>query len=542
MPHLALGLDSSTQSLSAALIDIESRQRVADLGVDYLSEESLRATGIGEDYILPPDENGDARQPVSLFFAALDFLLANLKKKLARDGLSNADIAAINVSGQQHGHVLLNQQAETVFAGLNEKKTPLGSLQIILAPALAVPWARIWRTSNTADEASTVRQRLGGAQQLIEISGSDGPLRFSAFGIRKTALKYPDAYHQTALIHQISTLIPAALTGRTSIPLDWGNACGSSLMDYRRMVWSEQLLEAVAGDLPGGADGLRTRLPALSPAITPAGTVARYFVERHGFDPACVVGIGSGDNPMSKVLVEDSLLSLGTSFVIMAATDGATLDERGYANAMYDGLDRPFCFGCRTNGALRWDDVRAIHCLAKNDYAAADTALASTPVGNDGRMMLWHREAESFPVAGQCEIIRRGYEQPELAADYAGIIESSLASVYLNSRHFMASGGTLYVTGGPSSSGNVLRRVAAIFNREVVAVESGGAALGAAASAACLYHKDQGKQIDPAAYCSSLLEHTSAVSPRPEDVRACHGENGLISRYTQLEQRLIANQ
>ncbi len=538
--RLALGLDSSTQSLSAAVIDIDSRARVCQLTLDYLAENRLRAMGIGEDYLLPASEHGDARQPVALFFAALEILLFRLADELQRGGLALADIAAVNISAQQHGHVLLGPSAQRVFAFLDSPDPPEIPLAEIIAPALALPWARIWRTSNTASEAAAVRRRVGGARRLIELSGSDGPLRFSAFGIRKTALEHPAAYRSTTLIHQLSTLIPAALTGRTQIPLDWGNACGSSLMNYRGRAWSENLLEAVAGDLPYGAAGLGCKLPSLQLALTAAGTIASYFVLRHGFAPDCVVGIGSGDNPQSKALVPGSLLSLGTSFVIMAATDGPATDSRGYANAMYDALDRPFCFGCRTNGALRWDEVRALHGLAKDDYAPAESVLASTAPGNNGRLLLWHRESESFPTAAAGRIIRTGYKHPELAADYCGIVESSLASIYLNSRHFMARGGILFLTGGPSSSPQVLRRVAAVFNREVVAVESGGAALGAAGTAACLVLKAQGADFDPESYCASLLERGNTIEPLPEDVRACHGENGMLARYAELEQSYLA--
>jgi len=537
---LALGLDSSTQSLSASVVDISPGTRVCELTVNYLAEDSLRSTGIGEDYLLPPTQDGDARQPVALFFSALEILFSRLAEELRREGFSTADIAAINVSGQQHGHVLLDQSAEKVFASLNSPDQSECSLAKILVPALTLPWARIWRTSNTTSEAAIVRKRVGGSGRLIGLSGSDGPLRFSAFGIRKTAIEHPAAYRSTSLIHQISTLIPAALTGRIGIPLDWGNACGSSMMDYRARQWSEELLEAVAVDLPDGPADLYRKLPPLASALTAAGTIANYFVLRHGFTPGCLVGIGSGDNPQSKVLVPGSLLSLGSSFVIMAATEGPAPDNRGYANAMYDALDRPFCFGCRTNGALRWDEVRTLHGLARSDYDSSDNALATTAPGNDGRLMLWHRESESFPFAPQGEAIRVGYGQPEFAADYSGIVESSLASIYLNSHHFMAPGGTLYLTGGPSSSHQVRRRVAAIFNRDVICVESGGASLGAAATAACLWLKEQGTDFDPALYCCSMLEQGNKTAPSPQDVQAYHGENGMLARYGELEQQVLS--
>jgi xylulokinase len=47
----------------------------------------------------------------------------------------------------------------------------------------------------------------------------------------------------------------------------------------------------------------------------------------------------------------------------------------------YDGLGRPFNFGCRTNGALAWDQLRTRHGLGAKDYAACDAALGAAVAG-----------------------------------------------------------------------------------------------------------------------------------------------------------------
>ncbi|MCE5272652.1 xylulose kinase, partial [bacterium] len=307
MPRLSLGLDSSTQGLAAVAVDLDSRETVWEHALDYRGDSRLDRFGLAADYLLPPTEPGEANQPAALYFASLEAVFDDLVAAFRERGLSPRDIRVINVSGQQHGFVLLNAQAEGFFGAL-----ALGAVQSSLpehlAGALATPEARIWRTACTGEEAAFVRSQVGGKDRIVELSGSDAPLRFSAFGIRRTALRRPAVYAQTALIHQISSLVPAVLTGRVAIPLDWGNACGSSLMDYRARAWSAELLAAVAGDLPGGAAGLRGRLPGLGSALELAGPLARHFTERWGLDPACLVGVGSGDNPQSKVLIQGSLL------------------------------------------------------------------------------------------------------------------------------------------------------------------------------------------------------------------------------------------
>ena len=539
MAGLALGLDSSTQSLTALAVDIDKRETVCQKSLDYRSEPEFRGFGINEDYLLPPGEEGEANQPPEMYFASLDAVFAHLAREFPSLGLRMKDIAVINTPGQQHGHVLLNSRAAECFESL---WTPLPGKDLagILKHGLAVPFARIWRTSNTAREATLFRQAVGGKEALIELSGSDAPLRFSAFGIRKTGLDYPDNYRNTAVIHQISSLVPAVLTGNLRIPLDYGNACGTSLMDYRRKAWSDKLIQAAAEGLPGGAKALAAKLPSLSSGLTIVGRIANYFVERYGLDPSCAVAIGSGDNPQTKVLVQGSLLSLGTSFVIMVETDGRTFDMRGYANAMYDALDRPFSFGCRTNGALRWDNVRAGYGFAKSDYAPGEAALGETPPGNSGRLFLWHAETESFPVSGRLGPLRAGYDNQDFAADYAGIIESTLASVYYHSQHFMAPGEVLYVSGGSTGSREIMRRVAAIWKRTVIPVEAGGAALGAAVSGACALLLSQGVKLDPGAFCASFLKQRESIKPKREDIEAYHGKGGYLARFKAVEEKLLA--
>jgi xylulokinase len=541
--HLSLGLDLSTQSITAAVLDVGNPRAAAfKISIDYLADKRTNSFGIGGDYILPPSEPGEAKQPALMFLAALDAVLSDLKKKLPSAGYDISDIAVVNFSAQQHGHVLLNSDFATALQTLSNAGTKNRELSEIFGNSLAVPFARIWRTSNTAKEAETVRERVGRKKRIIEITGSDAPLRFSAFGIMKTAAENSKEYEKTATIHQLNTFLACVLSGSADAPLDFGAGCGTSLMDYRARDWSVALIEAAGADLPGGPDALRKKLPPLGSALASAGTIAKYFSDKYGFSPDCEILAGSGDNPETKAPVDGTLLSLGTSFVLMAETDGRTMDPTGNANAMYDGLDRPFSFGCRTNGALRWDGVRAMHGLSKNDYAPAEAMLAATPPGNRGRVFLWQAEEESFPVSPVFGPVRIGYSEPDLAADYAGIVESTIGAMFIFSRSFMKPGKTFFVTGGPAESPEILRRVAAIFDRTVVPLGKGGAALGAAYAGAYAFLKKHRPDESAAEIFRGIVPPKEKwVHPHPDDARAYHGKgkyldvlSGAMKKY--LEQ------
>jgi xylulokinase len=530
-----MGLDLSTQGISAVVLDIDKLARVFERSLDYCQDPRLNSFGIREeDYILPPLEEGEASQPPGMFFTALDAIFSDLKAEV-----DTGNIIVINASAQQHGHVYLNERAEVVFQRLTEEDSAVSDLASLLPEGLAYDRAPIWMTANTGEEAAFIRDNIGGKERVIELSGSDVPLRFTGVVIRKIARAFPEVYRQTACIPLLSSLVPAVLTGNSRTPLDYGNACGMSLMDYRRKDWSRALVEAVADGLPGGENALREKLSPLVAPDAVVGGIAAYFVGKYGFSLSCRVVAGSGDNPQSKVLVAGDLLSLGTSIVNMVATDGNTLDMNGYANAMYDGVGRPFIFGCRTNGAMVWDRLRALYGLKKEDYGPAEDALRQTPVGQN--LVFWQPRDESFPPSGKIDLVRPGETAPGLGSDYSGLIESTLSAVYYHSLGFAGENtGPLYVTGGARNSPEILRRIAAIWNRPVTPIEEGGAALGAAVAGSGAVLMSGGEAFDIESYIGdSILKRDRSVEPDDKDVRDFHRPGGYLERFAAAEAGLI---
>jgi xylulokinase len=532
--RLALGLDLSTQSLTAAAIDIDARRKIASYSLNYTKDKRLNGFGIQKtDYILPPRTEGEADQPPEMFLAALDAIFSDLSKEIPL-----GDIAVINASGQQHGHVYLGGNAPSVFRSLQEKGAEKSTLAVLMKDSLSYERAPIWMTSNTAPQAEFIRKAAGGKERLIKLSGSDAQLRFTGIVIRRIAEQYPEIYAKTQIIQLIGNFVPAVLTGNVNVPADFGNGCGMSLMNYRRKQWSDTLLRAVSQGLPGRKKAFRAKLPSIAAPDAVVGTIAAYFVHKYGFSSACLIATGSGDNPQSKVLIGGDLLSLGSSFVNMVATDGKTLDMSGAACAMYDGIGRPFLFGCRTNGALVWDQVRALYGMNKEDYAPAETALQQTPPGQN--LVFWQPRNESFPLSGKFDLTRAYDTTPGLGKDYAGIIESGLAAVYHHSRSFSnASGAPLHVVGGAVSSPQIMRRVAAIWNRPVVVTDKGGAALGAAVAGVSAFMKSEHKPFNIEEFSTAVVSRSTAIQPKPEDVAAFHRAGGYLERFAAAEGALL---
>jgi xylulokinase len=559
---LSLGLDLSTQSLTGVLIEPESGSVLDSRSLSYVDDPRLAGLGIDHrSFLVPPRREGEADQPPALFLAAMDALFSDME----RDGVDMGRIGVVNISAQQHGHVYVDERFAENLARLGgDAENPhepaggrAGDLVDTLQESFSYGTAPIWMTSDTEEEAAHIRSRAGGKGRMIELSGSDSPLRFTGAVVRRVARRFPEEYAGTEKVLLLNTFAAAVLSGRSDAPTDFGNSCGTSLMNYRRKDWDPGLLEAAAGDLPGGPDGLADKLPALAEPYARVDRIAAYFCTRYGFSRDCLIAAGSGDNPQTKVLVPGDLLSLGTSFVHMVSTNGEFVDENGYANAMYDGLGRPFVFGCRTNGALVWDRVRSLYGLSREEYGPADEALATAAPGT--ALVLWQPLRESFPDSPAFNLQRPEGGEAGLAHDYAGIVDSSLGLLYHYSLGFSGGwagteadegGGSgkgaeeraaaepaksqepLYVTGGPTESDEILKRIAGIWNREVVTIGKVGAALGAAAAGAETL-RAAGVDLDTERVIRRLLPIEKRVSPDPAYVEAYHGRNGFLRRLAE---------
>jgi len=101
MGKLFLGLDSSTQSLSAVVIDLDTRKVVYEKSLNF--DNALPQFKTKNGVLANRDPLVKHSTPL-LWAAALDLLFAQMKK----DKVALAKIIAISGAGQQHGSVYLN--------------------------------------------------------------------------------------------------------------------------------------------------------------------------------------------------------------------------------------------------------------------------------------------------------------------------------------------------------------------------------------------------------------------------------------------------
>jgi xylulokinase len=465
-----LGLDASTQSVSAVVISLEDGRIVGDESVAF---EEFPAFHCPQGFLKSADPLVKHADPL-VWLAALEALLHKLKT----GGIDLASVAAISGSGQQHGTVYLNE----AFLAVDQWDASDGLVNMV-RPMLSRPTAPIWMDSSTSAECAEISRAAGGAAVVQKVTGSPAIERFSGPQIRKFWKDAPAEYEATAIIHLVSSFMASILIGK-SAPIDIGDGAGMNLVNLQALDWDEQMLAATA-------PGLRQRLPALVPSSTVIGTVAPYLVKKYGFRPDTAVVAWSGDNPNSLIGVGGyapgtAVISLGTSHTYFGAMHEPRVDPAGYGHVFGNPAGGFMSLICFKNGALAQEEIRMQHGLSWKQF---DQCLKDTPTGNNGNMMLPYFVPEITPLVLKGKPVRVG-SQPfvdgrDAASSVRAVVEAQALRLRLHSEWIGEATSAVRVTGGASVSDEVCQVLADVFDSVIERLETGNSAgLGAAMRAA----------------------------------------------------------
>ena len=133
MGGLFLGLDSSTQSLSACLIDTRSGRLVWEHSLRFGEEFPQYGAPNG---FLPNPDPSVVHAPPLMWLDALDRILSRMKDA----GLPIGEIDTVAGSGQQHGSVYLNARWPALLAALDPAR---GLSEPVSYTHLTLPTKRI---------------------------------------------------------------------------------------------------------------------------------------------------------------------------------------------------------------------------------------------------------------------------------------------------------------------------------------------------------------------------------------------------------------
>jgi xylulokinase len=497
---LYLGLDSSTQSLTAILIDSDTHEVVhaGSLGFD----ETLPQYGTRHG-VLPRAHPDEALSSPLMWAEALDVMFG----RLAKSGIDLRKIAAISGSAQQHGSVYLNRAAAGALGTLD----PARPVAEQIAPLLSRAASPIWMDSSTGEECHEITAAVGGAGPLSAHTGSRAFERFTGPQIRKFSKTDPQGYAATDRVHLVSSFMASLLVGGHA-PLDPGDGSGMNLMDLASSDWWPPAVAATALDLAA-------KLPQIRPASSVAGTLSSYWQQRHGL-PAASVVTWSGDNPCSLIgtgLVREGRMavSLGTSDVSFGLMEAPRVDASGTGHVFGAPTGAFMGLTVFKNGSLARERVRNAFGMSWSDFSRA---LSSTPAGNQARIFLPWYEPEITPSVQNPGVHRYGLEERDGAGHVRGVIESQMMAIARHSRWMGVDVDTIYATGGAAANVQILQVMADVFNAQVYQLEVGNsAALGAALRA---HHADAARSGQPLSWeqvIDGLVEPVAAsrLAPHP---------------------------
>ena len=523
MPKLFLGLDSSTQSLSAVVIDLDTRKVVYEKSLNFDQALPHYKTQNG----VLPSRNPLVKHSSPLMWAeALDLIFAGMKK----DGVALGDILAVSGSGQQHGSVYFNERITAALENLDAKKTLVENLKGVFARKTSP----IWMDSSTAAECAEIRKKLGGIKYTASRTGSDAFERFTGPQIRRFFKTEPDAYTKTASIALVSSFLASLLAGKIA-PIDYGDGAGMNLMDIRNKVWDMEALKATA-------PSLKKKLPPLAASGHVIGPVSAYFVNKYGLNPEALATTWTGDNPASVVglgLVKPGqvAISLGTSDTFFGTMQKCQTDENGEGHVFGSPAGGYMTLICFKNGSLAREKIREHYGIA--DWKQFGELLKQTPPGNDGGILLPWFEAEIVPRVNQPGIHRFNLDAKNVAANCRAVFEAQMLSMRLHSQWMNVSPEKIFATGGAANNAALLQVMADVMNCRVLRIEvSKSAALGAALQAAHGWLTVAGKNPKweklVAGFTAPIPD--SEIRPNPKAVRVY---DKLVEKYADCEREAL---
>ncbi|MDJ0925916.1 MAG: xylulokinase, partial [Acidimicrobiia bacterium] len=343
-----IGIDSSTTATKAQLV-AEDGAVVAVASSEYQYET--------------PQPLWSEQEP-ELWWSATRTAIGGV---LQQSGIDGSAVAAIGLTGQMHGLVLLDESGS------------------VLRPSI------LWNDQRTAAECDEIRDRVG-KQRLIRITGNDALTGFTAPKILWVRNNEPAIFSKARTVLLPKDYVRFRLTG--DYALDRAGGAGTILFDLAARTWSDEIL----GDLD------------LDPALFPptfeghdiTGVVSPTAAAETGLVAGTPVVAGAGDQGANGVAVgaiDPGVvgLSLGTSGVVFTATAEPAVEPEGRLHAFCHGVSGRWHFmGVMLSaaGSFRWfrDTVAPD---TKFDQLAA--AAGDVPAGSDGLLFLPYLTGERTP-------------------------------------------------------------------------------------------------------------------------------------------------
>ena len=302
-----------------------------------------------------------------------DACVAAVREALA--GVPGAEIAAIGLSGQMHGVVMLDRE------------------QRLVGPAI------IWPDQRSQRQVQEITERLG-PERLYSITGSPLSTGFLAASVRWVQQEAPTMWAQVQMVLLPKDYLRWRMTG--VLATDPSDGAGSLLLDERQRDWSDPMLRLLDLD--------RSHLPLVQPSDRISGYLVDDAAAQLGLPAGIPVVTGAADTACGllgagAVASDRLLLSISTGGQLVQPVDEVQVDRRGRihtfcsALAPTPGLAGWYQMGATLNAgmALRWlrDSVFGWHY--PDAYDVMNVAAENSPPGAQGLLFLPYLVGERSP-------------------------------------------------------------------------------------------------------------------------------------------------
>jgi xylulokinase len=347
-----LGIDIGTGGSRAIVIDTDGRV-VASKSVDH------------EPFASP--EIGWAEQSPHDWWRASS---AAIRRVLESDNVDADDIAAIGLSGQMHGSVLLDKNDQ------------------VLRPAL------LWCDQRTGKQCEQINEKLGPAK-VVELVSNPAVTGFTLPKLLWVRENEPDSWAAVKKVLLPKDYIRLRLSGDKAS--DAADSSGTLLFDVPHRRWSDEMLAAFDLD------------PALMPEVFESveitGTVSASGAQETGLRIGIPIVAGAGDNAAGAVgmgIVSAGMASatIGTSGVIFVVTEEPRFDPKGRIHTLCHAVpNRWHNTGVTLSAGLSLQWFRN-NLGGGASYDELTDLAAKAPVGSDGAIWLPYLMGERAPYLG----------------------------------------------------------------------------------------------------------------------------------------------
>ncbi|NSC25132.1 xylulokinase [Streptomyces albus subsp. chlorinus] len=308
---LVIGVDSSTQSTKALVVDAATGQVVA-------RGQAPHTVSPGDRRESDPEEWWQA-----------------LRTAVGQCGRAAGEAAAVSVAGQQHGLVTLDADGRPVREAL------------------------LWNDVRSAPQRDRLVADLGGPEAWARRVGSVPPPAFTVTKWAWLRENEPESARATAAVRLPHDFLTERLTGRACT--DRGDASGTGWWASSTESYDKEILRLAGLD------------PALLPPVMSAGEAAGTVREAEdGFlTPGTLVATGTGDNMAAALglglLPGQPVVSLGTSGTVYAVSTRRPTDPTGTVAGFADARTGWLPLACTLNCTLAVDRMAALLSRDRED-------------------------------------------------------------------------------------------------------------------------------------------------------------------------------